>query len=83
MDIPPKRLTLYYAKNPYLFHRHAKIYKLLEDIIIDIAKRSKLYKQGDQLRKALEDLLEEILKKRVYKKKVDPTIDRDPKRSKV
>ena len=39
-DIPLKRLVLYYAKNPY----HAKIYKPLKNVIIEIAKRSKLYK---------------------------------------
>jgi len=83
VDIPLNRLVLYYAKNPYLFCRYAKIYKLLKDIIIEIAKRSKPYKQGDQLGKALEDLLEEILRRRVYKRKVNSTIDRDPKRSKV
>ena len=44
MDIPLNRLTLYYAENPYLFCRYTKIYKLLKDIIIEIAKRSKLYK---------------------------------------
>jgi len=83
MDIPPNRLVLYYAKNPHLFRRYTKIYKLLKDIIIEIAKRSKPYKQGDQLGKALKDLLKEILRRRVYKRKVNPTIDRDPKRSKV
>jgi len=83
VDIPLNRLALYYAKNPRLFRRYAKIYKLLKDVIIEIAKRSKPYKQGDQLGKALEDLLEEILRRRIYKRKVDPTIDRDPKRSKV
>ena len=83
MDIPLKRLALYYTKNPYLFRRYTKIYKLLKDIIIEIAKRSKPYKQGDQLGEVLEDLLEEILRRRVYKRKVDPTVDRDPKRSKV
>jgi len=83
VDILPKRLILYYAKNPYLFYYYAKIYKLLKNIIIEIAKRSKLYKQGDQLGKVLEDLLKEILRRRVYKRKIDPTIDRDPKRSKV
>ena len=44
MDILLKRLALYYAKNPYLFYRYTKIYKLLKDVIIEIAKRSKLYK---------------------------------------
>ena len=83
MDILPKRLALYYTKNPHLFCRYTKIYKPLKDIIIEIAKRSKLYKQGDQLGKALEDLLEEILRRKVYKRKVDPTVDRAPKRSKV
>ena len=83
MDILLKRLILYYAENPRLFHRHAKIYKLLKDVIIEIAKRSKPYKQKNQLGKILEDLLKEILRRRVYKKKVDFTVDRDPKRSKV
>jgi len=83
VDIPPNRLALYYAENPRLFRRYAKVYKPLKDVIIEIAKRSKPYKQGDQLGKALEDLSEEILRKRVHKRKVDPTIDRDPKRSKV
>jgi len=82
MDIPLKRLALYYTKNPYLFCCYTKIYKLLKDIIIEIAK-SKPYKQGDQLGKVLEDLLEDILRRRVYKRKADPTVDRDPKRFKV
>ena len=73
MDIPPKRLASYYTENPHLFYRHAKIYKLLKDIIIEIAK-SKPYKQGDQLGKVLEDLLEDILRRRVRKRKADPTI---------
>jgi len=83
VDIPPNRLVLYYAENPHLFRCYAKIYKPLKDVIIKIAKRSKPYKQGDQLGKALEDLLEEILRRKVRKRKVDPTVDRDPKRSKV
>ena len=83
MDILLNRLALYYAENPRLFRRYAEIYKPLEDVIIEIAKRNKLYKQGDQLGKALEDLLKEILRRRVRKRKVDPTVDRDPKRSKV
>jgi len=44
VDIPPNRLVLYYAKNPRLFRRYTKIYKPLEDVIIEIAKRSKPYK---------------------------------------
>jgi len=44
VDIPPNRLALYYAENPHLFYRHAKIYKPLKDVIIEIAKRSKPYK---------------------------------------
>ena len=44
MDILLKRLVLYYAKNSHLFYYYNKIYKLLKDIIIEIAKRSKLYK---------------------------------------
>jgi len=63
VDIPLNRLALYYAKNPYLFCCYTKIYKPLKDVIMEIAKRSKPYKQGDQLGKVLEDLLEEILKK--------------------
>jgi len=47
VDIPPNRLTLYYAKNPHLFRRYTKIYKPLKDVIIEIAKRGKPYKQGD------------------------------------
>ena len=83
MDIPLKRLALYYTKNPRLFYRHTEIYKPLKDIIIEIAKKSKPYKQGDQLGKTLEDLLEEILRRRVRKRKVDYTVDRDLKRSKI
>jgi len=83
VDILLNRLVLYYAKNPRLFCHYAEIYKPLKDVIIEIAKRSKPYKQGDQLGKALEDLLEEILRRRVRKRKVDPTINRDPKRFKV
>ena len=83
MDIPLKRFVLYYAENPCLFHYYAKIYKPLEDVMIEIAKRSKLYKQGDQLGKALKDLLEEILRRKVYKRKVNLIIDRDPKRFKI
>ena len=83
MDILLKRLALYYTKNPRLFCRYTKIYKPLKDVIIEIATRSKPYKQGDQLEKTLEDLLEEILRRRVRKRKVNPTINRDPKRSKV
>ena len=82
MDILLNRLILYYAENPRLFRRYTKIYKPLKDVI-EIAKRSKLYKQGDQLRKALKDLSEEILGRRVYKRKVDFTIDKNPKRFKV
>jgi len=59
------------------------MYKPLKDVIIEIAKRNKPYKQGDQLGKALENLLEEILRRKVRKRKVDSTIDKDPKRSKV
>jgi len=44
VDIPLNRLALYCAENPCLFRCHAKIYKLLKDVIIEIAKRSKLYK---------------------------------------
>jgi len=47
VDIPLKRLALYYAENPCLFCCYAEIYKLLKDVIIEIAKKSKLYKQGD------------------------------------
>ena len=83
MDIPLKRLVLYYTENPCLFRCYAEIYKPLEDIIIEIAKRSKLYKQGDQLGKVLEDLLKKILRRRVCKRNVDLTVGRDFKRSKI
>jgi deoxycytidylate deaminase len=83
VDIPPNRLTLYYTKNPCLFCCHTEIYKPLKDVIIEIAKRSKLYKQRDQLKKVLEDLSEEILRRKVCKRKVDSTINKNPKRFKV
>ena len=60
MDIPLKRLILYYTGNPYFLYRYAKIYKLLKDVIMEIAKRGNLYKQGEQLGEVLKDLLEEI-----------------------
>ena len=60
MDIPLKRLILYYTGNPYLLYHYAKIYKLLKDVIMEIAKRGNLYKQGEQLGEVLKDLLEEI-----------------------
>ena len=83
MDVPPKRLVLYYTGNLCLFCCHAKIHKPLKDIIMEIAKRGKLYKQRDQLGEALEDPLKEISKRRVYKRKMDSTVDKDPKRPKV
>jgi len=43
--IPQKKLLLYYIKNPYYLRRYAKIYKPLKDVIIEIAKRGKLYKE--------------------------------------
>jgi len=77
-----KKLLLYYTKNLYYLCCYAKIYKLLEDVIIKIAKKGKLYKQRDQLKEALEGLLEEISKRRVYKRNVDYTRDRDSKKPK-
>ena len=70
MDIPLNRLVLYYAKNPRLFCRHAKIYKLLKDVIIEIAKR------------ALEGLLKELLGRRIRKRKAVYTRDRGSKKPK-
>ncbi|XTI91396.1 hypothetical protein V2W45_1247548, partial [Cenococcum geophilum] len=81
--IPQKKLLLYYIKNPRHLRRHAKIYKPLKDVIIEIAKRGKLYKQGDQLKEALEDLLEELLRERLYKRKKNYTINRAPKKHKA
>jgi len=75
-------LLLYYTKNPYHLRRYIKIYKLLKDVIIEIAKKGKLYKQRDQLREALEGLLEEILRKRVCKRNANYTRDRDFKKPK-
>jgi hypothetical protein len=49
---------------------------------MEIAKRGKPYKQGDQLGEALEDLLEEISRRIVRKRKVDYTKDGDSKKSK-
>ena len=82
MDILPKRFILYYTGNPYLLYYYAKIYKLLKDVIMEIAKRGKPYKQGDQLGEILEDLLEEILRRIVYKRKAGYTRDGDSKKSK-
>ena len=45
--IPQKKLLLYYIENPYHLRRYAKIYKPLKDVIMEIAKRGKLCKQGD------------------------------------
>ena len=77
MAIPQKKLLLYYTKNPYYFCCHAKIYKLLKDVIIKIAKRGKLYKQRDQLKEALENLSKEILRRIVHKRKADYTKDKN------
>ena len=42
--IPQKKLLSYYTKNPYYLYYHAKIYKPLKDVIIEIAKKGKPYK---------------------------------------
>lgn len=60
---------MYYTKNSYFLYYYTKIYKLLKDIIIQIAKR------------ALEGRLEELLG-RLRKRKVNYTIYRAPKKHK-
>jgi hypothetical protein len=80
--IPQKKLLLYYTKNPHHLYCYIRIYKLLKDIIIKIAKRGKLYKQRDQLKKALKNLLEKILRRIVYKRKADYTKDKNFKKPK-
>ena len=70
MDIPQKRLIIYYTENPYFLYYHTKIHKPLKNIIIEILKR------------ALEDLLKELLRKRICKRKVDCTGDRGSKKPK-
>ncbi|XTI95827.1 hypothetical protein V2W45_1254669, partial [Cenococcum geophilum] len=73
--IPQKKLLLYYIKNPPYLCRYAKIYKPLKDIIIEIAKRSKL--------EVLEDLLEKLLGGRSHRRKKNYTINGAPKKHKV
>jgi hypothetical protein len=80
--IPQKKLLLYYTKNPHHLYCYIRIYKLLKDIIIKIAKRGKPYKQRDQPEKALENPSEEILRRIVYKRKADYTKNRDFKKPK-
>jgi len=70
MDIPQERLIMYYIKNPHFLYYHTKIYKPLQDIIIEIAKR------------ALKGLLKELSGKRIYKRKAVYTRDRDSKKPK-
>jgi hypothetical protein len=60
---------MYYTENPYFLRCYTKIYKLLKDVIIEIAKR------------ALEDRLEELLG-RLRKRKVNYTIYRAPRKYK-
>jgi hypothetical protein len=43
IGIPQKKLTSYYTEKPRLLRRHARVYKQLEDIIIEVAKRRKPY----------------------------------------
>jgi hypothetical protein len=62
---------IYYTKNPYFLYYYYKIYKLLEDIIIEIAKR------------ALKNPLKELLGGRLYKKKENYTVNKAPKKYKA
>ena len=70
MDIPQERLIIYYTKNPHFLYYYTEIYKLLQDIIIEIAKR------------ALEGLLKELLGRRICKRKAVYTGDRGSKKPK-
>jgi len=60
-------LILYYAGNPDLLKRYAKIFKLLEDIIKTIDKRNRQRYVG----KPLNGPPEELLGRRVRKKKAN------------
>jgi len=60
---------MYYTENPHFLCYYTKIYKLLKDVIIEIAKR------------ALEDRLKELLG-RLRKRKVNYTIYGAPKKHK-
>ena len=71
MDILQKRFIIYYTENPYFLYYYYKIYKPLEDVIIEIAKR------------ALKNPLKKLLKGRSYKRKKNYTINRAPKKYKV
>ena len=80
--IPQKKLLLYYIENPRHLRRHAKIHKPLEDVIMEIAKRGKPYKQGDQPGEALEDPSEELSGGRSRKRK-NYTVNGAPKKHKA
>ena len=71
VDITQKRFVIYYTKNLHFLCYYYEIYKLLEDVIIEIAKR------------ALEDPLEGLLGGRLYKKKINYTVNRAFKKYKV
>jgi hypothetical protein len=71
VDIPQERLVIYYTKNPHFLCYYYEIYKPLKDIIIEIAKR------------VLEDLLKGLLGGRLYKKKINYTVNKAPKKYKV
>ena len=61
----------YITKNLYFLYYYYKIYKLLKDIIIEIAKR------------ALKDLLNKLLRGRLYKKEENYIINKAPKKYKA
>ena len=71
MNIPQKRLIIYYTKNPHFLYYYYEIYKPLKDVIIKIAKR------------ALEDPLKGLLGGRLYKRKINYTVNGAPKKYKA
>ena len=71
MDIPQERFVIYYIKNPHFLYYYYKIYKPLKDVIIEIAKR------------ALENLLKGLLGGRLYKRKINYTVNGASKKYKV
>ena len=68
-------LILYYTKNLRHLYYYTRIYKPLKDVIIEIARRGKLYKQRDQPGEALDNYLEDLLRRGTGKRKVNYTVD--------
>lgn len=80
--IPHKRLVSYYTENPRHLHRHARIHKPLNDVMIEIARRGKPYEQRDQPGEAPDGHSEDLSRRGTRKRKVDCTVDGASKKPK-